>query len=218
MIRAGAAFVLVLAAAEVGVGPAGASAGAAAHTTPAGMAAARAALLRRADLGRRWSVQAPPPAKVPRLTCPAFDPVTKGAAQVGDAASPTFEATAGGPFVSEVAYAYATNGQEATVWRAVVRPGLLRCAKASLRAGGGGGVQFQVTGGRVLRLPAPAAGYRVSGTASLPYQTIDVYLDLLVVGHGTMIATVVVSSFEQPPSSRLESRVLRTVAHRVSGK
>jgi hypothetical protein len=185
------------------------------------MAAARAALLRRSDLGRGWSVQAPPPARVPSITCAGFDPVVKDAVQVGAAAAPTFQATANGPFVSEAAHAYRTAGQEATVWGAVVRPGLLRCAKASLRAGGGGGVRFRVTGGRGLPLPAlrvRAAGYRVSGTASLPYQTIDVYLDLLVVGQGTTIATVTVSSLEQPPPSRLDLRFVRAVARRMSGK
>jgi hypothetical protein len=58
----------------------------------------------------------------------------------------------------------------------------------------------------------------VSGTATLPYQTIAVYLDLLVLGRGTTIAQDSVSSFEQPPPRRLEAHLLRVVARRMSVK
>jgi hypothetical protein len=221
-IKTAAAAVLAVAAGS-GAGPAGAAplagAGAGAGPTPAGVAAARAALLRRGDFGRGWSQQSPAPAKVPSLTCPRFDPRFLGAGQTGAASSPTFEAGPSGPFASETARVYATTGEQATVWRALVRPGLGRCAAASLRMGGGDGVRFTVTAERTLRLPAlpaPAAGYRASGTASLPEQMIDVYLDMFVVGRGGTIAEVVVSSFEQPPARALELRLLRTVDQRMS--
>jgi len=225
-IKTAAASVLAVAAwsgaAPAGVAPIAAARVAAARvaagSTPAGVASARAALLRRGDLGHGWSRESPAPAKVPALTCPAFDPRFAGAVQTGAAASPTFEAGPSGPFASDVAHAYATTAEQATVWRALVRPGLVRCAAASLRHGGGDGVHFAVTGERMLSLPAlpaPAAGYRVSGTASLPEQMIDVYLDMFVVGRGTTIAEVVLSSFEQPPTRGLEFRLLSTVARRL---
>ena len=191
------------------------------HSTPGGVALARAVLVRRGDFGHGWREQSPPPTAVPGLTCPAFAPRPARAAQTGAAASPTFEAGSSGPFASESAHAYATAGEQGTVWRALVRPGLVRCAAASLRHGGGDGVIFTVTGERTLGLPAlraPAAGYRVRGTASLSYQTVDVYLDMFVIGGGTTIAEVVLSSFEQPPARGLELRLLRTVARRVSAK
>ena len=189
------------------------------HHTPAGLALAQSALLRRADLGRGWSEQSPPPAKPPNLTCPAFNPRVPGAVETGVAASPTFRASAQGPFVSETAHAYATATQERAVWRHIARPHLLRCAAESLRRGGGSRVRFTVTAKRLLTLPplpAPARGYRVSGTASTAYQTIDVFLDLFVVGRGQTIAAIVLSSFEQPPRRGLELRLLRTVARRMS--
>jgi hypothetical protein len=183
------------------------------------MAIARSALLDRADLGPGWNESSPPPSKPPNLTCPAFDPRLPGAVETGVAASSTFRASAHGPFVSETAHAYATARQERAVWGHVARPRLLRCAAASLRRAGAAGVSFTVTGKRLLALPplpAPARGYRVSGTASTSYQTIDVFLDLFVVGRGQTIAAVVVSSFEQPPPRRLELRLLRTAARRMS--
>jgi hypothetical protein len=221
-IKTAAAAVLAAAAwtgaAPAGAAPIGAS-GVAAGSTPAGEAAASAALLRRGDFGHGWSQESSAPAKVPSLTCPAFDPRFAGAVQTGAAASPTFSAGSSGPFASEDAHAYATTGEQGTVWRALVRPRLVRCAAASLRRGGGDGVSFTVTAQRPLSLPAlpaPAAGYRVSGTASLPDQMIDVYLDMFVVGRGTTIAEVVLSSFEQPPPRALELRLLRTVDRRMS--
>jgi hypothetical protein len=163
----------------------------------------------------------PRPAKVPALTCPGFEPNQERATQTGAAASPTFQGGSSGPFVSETAHAYATNTQQSIVWRAVVRPSLVRCAVASLRNGGAAGVSFTVTGKHALalpRLPAPVAGYRVSGTASLAYQVINVYLDTLVVGRGPTIAEIAVSSVEQPPPRPLELRLLRTVTHKLAAR
>lgn len=191
------------------------------RSTPGGVGLARAVLVRRGDFGHGWREQSPPPTAVPGLTCPAFAPPSARAAQIGAAASPTFEARANGPFVFEAAHAYANAADEATVWRALVRPRLVRCAAASLRSGAGQGVHFTVTAEKALSLPpltAPAAGYRVSGVASLPYQMVDVYLDMLVVGRGATIAEIVLSSFEQPPPRALELRLVRTVARRMPAK
>jgi len=214
-VRAAVGTVLVTAAAVVVASPVAAGNP---RNPPAGLSPARVVLLQRGDFGHGWSRQSPAPSKVPSLTCPAFDPSFEGAVQTGAAASPTFEAGPSGPFVSEAAHVYATDGERTTVWRTLVRPRLVRCAAASLRRGGGDGVSFTVTRqGRIglPALPAPTAGYRVSGTASLTYQTIDVYLDMFVIGRGRTIAAVVLSSFEQPPPRSLELRLVRTVARRI---
>lgn len=166
-------------------------------------------------------MQSPPPTPVPSLTCPQFKPSVSGAVEIGVAASPTFRARPSGPFVSETVHAYATRAQQAAVWRTIDRPGLRRCAAASLRYGAGGGVHIVLTGRRRLSLPplpAPVTGYRVSGTASLSYQMIDVYLDLLVLGRGRTIVELALSSFEQPPSGPLEARLARAVLRRMSAR
>jgi hypothetical protein len=88
----------------------------------------------------------------------------------------------------------------------------------SLRRSGGQSVHFAVTGEHLLTLPslpAPAAGYRVTGTASLSYQTIGVDLDMLIVGRGQTIAAILLSSFEQPPPRSLELRLAGVVARRM---
>lgn len=187
------------------------------HVTPAGTALARRALLGRGDFGKGWSSE-PAPRAVPPLTCPRFSPALGGATEVGDAASPTFRGSSNGPFVSQSVYVYATAGQRAAVWRAVVRRPLLRCVAASLAGGSGHGVRFAVTGKRLLSLPrigVAAAGFRASGTASTQGESIDVFLDVVVLGSGRTITAVSISSFEQPVARALELRLARSVAQRL---
>lgn len=184
----------------------------------AGMTLARHVLLRRADLGGGWSEESPAPQKAPQLTCPRFDPFVSRVTEVGAAASPTFQKSSSGPFVSQSAYVYATADQASTFWDKVVRPKLLRCVADSLANGSSQGVHFTVTGKRLLALPplpVKAAGYHVSGMASLQYQTIQVYLDMIVLGRGSAVAQISTSSFYQPPSRRLELRLARKLARRL---
>lgn len=187
------------------------------HPTPAGMAAARQELLRRSDLGRGWTSM-PAPRKVPAMTCPAFSPGLSGVVQTGAATAPTFQATSSGPFASQTAYAYASASEEQTVWREVARKHLLTCIAASL-VRSGGGARFAVKSKRLLPLPSlpvHAIGYRVAGTASVPNQTVNVWLDVLLLGSGTTVTEVSVSSFLEPPARGLELRLARVVAGRMT--
>jgi hypothetical protein len=137
--------------------------------------------------------------------------------EIGRAGSPTWEQSANGPFVSETTYAYASAGQETSVWDAVVRPKFARCAAQSLIAGSGGGVSFKVTRAHPLGLPGFPSGsrYRVSGTATSSGQSVDVYLDQIVIGRGKVIAVLSVSSFEAPVANRLELRLARAALRRL---
>jgi hypothetical protein len=187
------------------------------HFTTAGNTLARHALLRFADLGKGWA-GTPPGRSVPQLGCPAFNPAVRRAIEIGDAASPTFRQSRSGPFVTQDAYAFATGAQQAAVWKALVRPRLLRCVAASLAHGGGQGVRFTVTGKRLLHLPAlplAAAAYRVNGTANTQGQSVDVFLDMLVLGSGRTITAISISSFEEPVTQKLELRLARAVATRI---
>lgn len=187
--------------------------------TASGTALAASALLRRSDFGRGWRVTAPPLRSAPALTCPRFHPPTTGVVEVGAAASPTFSGGSSGPFVSQDAYAYATDAEEGAFWRQVARPALMRCVEASLVHGSAGGVHFKVTGARQLPLPplgARASGYRVRGTANATNQSVDVYVDLILLGRGRTVTALSLSSFEQPVGRRFELSLARTVAGRMS--
>jgi hypothetical protein len=209
----------VVAASIIASGPLAADAGAVVrHHTRAGNALARRVLLSRRDLGRGWSSGAPP-RSAPPLTCPTFDPLLRGETEIGAAATARFEQpAAGGLFVSQVADTYATAGQGAAAARGLIRPGLIRCLAASLTGGSTAAIHFAVTRRGRLGLPrlgVDAAGYRVSGTASQPYQIVPVYLDAIVLAHGQTITEVSFASFETPPPRALELRLARLLAHRL---
>ena len=130
--------------------------------TPAGAKIAREALLGKHQLGSGWSVASPAPADVPALTCPRFRPRTDAKLETGAAASPTFQDGAGGPFVSQTAYAFATSSEEARVWKAVVRPQLLACVAAGLVGGAGAGVAWSH-----LWPGSPTGAYAMIGAAAM---------------------------------------------------
>jgi hypothetical protein len=188
------------------------------HPTAAGHAAATALLVRRADFGGGWSAVAPPKV-VPGLTCPRFHPATPRVVETGAAASPTFQASSSGPYVAGNAYVFASAAQRSAYWRAVARSGLLRCVADSLAHGSSHGVHFTVTGHRMLALPklgVQARGYRVSGTATSEGQSLDVFLDVLVLGRGSAVSALSLSSLEQPVGRALELRLARLLGARMS--
>jgi hypothetical protein len=188
------------------------------HPTEAGKALARATLLRASDLGRSWT-STPAPTTVPGLTCSGFSPSLPGVVQIGSAISPTFQASSTGPFASQTAYAYASHSEEETVWREVARRHLLTCVAASLVHSTAGGVHFRVMSKRVVSLPSlpvHAIGYRVVGTASVPNQTVNVYLDVILLGGGTTVTELSFSSFLAPMAWATELRLARIVAGRAA--
>jgi hypothetical protein len=168
---------------------------------------ARQALLRRGDLGRGWSTEAPAPARAPDLTCRAFSPRLPGVHRLAAVASPTFQRSAQGPFLSQAAYLYGSGAQEQVAWRRGVTPRLLRCAVTTLASGSGSGASFTVTSRHVSSLRRPGgvvARYRVGGNVTGSGQTMPVYLDELVLGRAALITVLDVSSFDAPPSDALE--------------
>jgi hypothetical protein len=195
------------------------AAGAAARSTltAADTALARSALLVGADVGPGWSSQ-PAPAKVPPLTCTAFTPSLNGVVETGAAASRTFAQSSSGPFASSVAYVYKTAGQAAEVWHRAVTHRLLTCVADSLVGGSGHGVKFTVDRKHTMSLPPIAAGvrgYRVIGTASSSNQQVGVYLDVIVLERGRMLAALSYSTFLVPAERSLELRLARKVARRL---
>ncbi|HJS94325.1 MAG TPA: hypothetical protein VJ741_08680, partial [Solirubrobacteraceae bacterium] len=170
------------------------------------------------DFGRSWT-HTPAPKRVPGLTCPAFSPTLAGVVQTGAAISPTFQAGSSGPFASQTAYAYASASEAQTVWREVARRRLERCVAASLVRSTRGGVHFSVRSKRLLALPSlpvHAMGYRVFGTASIPNQTVNVYLDVVLLGGGKTVTELSISSFLAPVARSFELRLARIVAGRVA--
>jgi hypothetical protein len=178
---------------------------------------ARAALLKRRDLGHGWSAGTVP-TSVPALTCPAFNPHVAGAALRGDASSPPFTASANGSVVSQTAYVFASRAQASSVAKAVMKPGLLRCVAQGLVAGSSHGVRFTVARRQLYSLPrigVKSDGFRVSGTATRTDQTVNAYLDEVVLTRGRTVTAISFASLEVPFDARAEARLARVVARRI---
>lgn len=208
----------IAAALVVAISAGGAAASVTERPTGAGEARARAELLRQSELGAGWKVSAPAPKNAPALTCGVFHPGVSGVTEQGAAASPTFAQTSSGPFLGQVSHVYASADQGLAVWRRIALPGLGRCAEQSLDHGGGHGVSLRATGLRPLSLVGLAArvwAYRVTGVASAASESVPVYLDVIVLGHGTGISQISLSSFLAPVTARLELRLARAVAQRM---
>jgi hypothetical protein len=89
---------------------------------------------------------------------------------------------------------------------------------ASLRHGSGGGIRFATTHQGQLGLPklgARRSGYRVAGTATTTAQTINVYLDMVVLARGRTLTAISLSSFSEPVTRSLELGIARRAAARL---
>jgi hypothetical protein len=178
---------------------------------------ARKALLLRRDLPPGWS-SSPAPKKVPGLTCDRFHPGLTGIKRRAAVASSTFSGGSGGPFVAQNVYEFDSPGDALRFWHRVLVRRELDCVAEALQRGSGQGVTYSVTGKQPLGLPRLAdrrAGYRVHGTATQVAGSLDVFLDMVVVAHGTAVSAISYSSLEVPPDRALELRFARTVARRL---
>lgn len=185
--------------------------------TPAGMAAARAALLDVHALGEGWRATAKP-ATSASLSCPAWEPALGGIVETGAASSDGFRASATGPFLAQSAWVYRGAAQEAAYWRRVVRGGVLDCLSAAVQQGSTRDVVFSVVGRTRIALPRLAphvAGYRVAATATSAAQVVRVYYDLLVLGRGAAVTELTWAQFAAPPKRAQELAVARLAARRL---
>jgi hypothetical protein len=220
-------LVVLLAVGALSAGAGAATAGDAAKQPPAagktthtraGTAAAKRMLLTKRDLGAGWTA-APAGKTPPALTCAGFAPSTDGVVETGVAASPAFRGGDAGPFVAQSVYVYATPAQARRFWLRVVGAGVRSCLTQSVVQGSTTDVKFAVKKIQDLALPALGArraGYRLTATATAPGQTVDAYVDLLLIGDGKAIAAISLSSFSQPLSERVELALARAAARRLA--
>jgi hypothetical protein len=187
------------------------------HHTPAGNTAAHKALLRRADLGAGWFAGATPK-KVGTLTCTTAAP-PKGVIETGSAVSPTFQAGATGPFVSQSAYVYSNAAGATKLFAHVSGSTAAKClAQSFLGADPSNSVTFTVTKQQALRAPkvnGTATAYRVVGRATVSAQRVRVYVDIVLIRRGNAISEVSFASFSVPVAASVEAHIARAAANRI---
>lgn len=200
------------------VAPAGAAGGATGASSRG--PSATPLLLKAADLGTGWRVSAPAPRKVPQIACGALHlRLRGGAAHPAAAATPTFRGSSSGPFASQTAYMYDKGSQARQVWRGVARHALLKCLSRSVVSGSSRRVSFAVVSARGLDAPhvrqVSAAAYRVTATATGSGQTVNAYVDTVLLRDGAAVSDLSFSSLLSPPKASLESRAARFIAARM---
>lgn len=184
---------------------------------PAGMAAARHALLDRGALGAGWTASAAP-ATSAALTCPTHEPALTGIVETGAASSAGFRASATGPFLAQSAWAYETAAQGAAYWSRVTGPGVVNCLVDAVQKGTTQSVAFSVLGRSRIPLPAiapHATGYRVTATATSAGQVARIYFDLVLLGRGATITELTLARFVEPPAPAQELAIARLAARRL---
>jgi len=196
-----------------------AAAAPAVHATNAGTSAAKASLLTKTDLGTGWTGKASTQSGA-TFSCKGFAPSGAGITQTGGATSETFSyGTAGtGPFLVQKTSVYATAKQANTYWARAVTPKLLTCAVQTLQTLSAQGVKVTITQSRVLSLTTAlphTAAYRVVG--ELGTNKVKSYLDVIVLGDGSAISEVTISSFGSAPPSGFEQIVAHQMIRHLGG-
>jgi hypothetical protein len=177
------------------VAPVGATA-ANRESSPPATVAARAGLVRRADLGRGWSQTSAAPGTAAALTCTA-DRAIRAAV-----ASPTWGSVTATAFVSGTSYGFSGRAQQRRAWRATATAAMGRCLERQFAESSSHGVALVATG--VRRVSAPAwrgaptgatlRAYLVTGTATGAGQQLSVALEVVLVGDGAWIGEDELSS------------------------
>jgi uncharacterized protein (DUF736 family) len=174
------------------------------------MTLARRALVRKVEVGKGWTAVKASAAS--SLTCKAFDPSMAGIVETG-AAAVGYRGPA--EVISQVAWVYRSSAQAATLWRRVVRKGLLDCLEAAGRSAGGLTVTKLQSGElAVPKLAQRTAGYRLIVTAKAKNQTIDLYYDSFLLGPGKTVTQIMFGAGRPVPSA-VELAVARAVAKRL---
>lgn len=178
---------------------------------PADQARARAMLLRQSDvLGFQ---RQPSSGADPHLTCTGLD--ESDLTVTGDAEAPTWSLSV--VFVTSSSTVYATRSDAATSWRRGTSGAGTRCLQQEL------GGAFARQGLRVVslrRMPFPAlaqrsAAYRLTLEGMAQGQTVNAYVDFVVLLNGRAQAGLVVGSALVQPDRAVEVRLARTIATRM---
>ena len=178
----------------------------------ADQARAKAMLLRQSDLpGFR---RQPPSGSDPHLTCTGLD--ESDLTVTGDAEAPTWAVSV--VYITSSSTVYATQADAATSWRRGTSGVGMRCLREEL------GREFARQGTRVVSLrrvsfPTLAqrsAAYRLTLEGTAQGQTINAYVDFVVLLHGRAQAGLVVGSALVQPDRPAEVRLARTIAGRMA--
>jgi hypothetical protein len=180
---------------------------------PADQKRAKAMLVRKADVGRGFTVLQTSGADA-HLTCPALD--ESDLTITGEAESP--QLTGGIMFVASASQVYESVGDANTSWRRGTRSAGTACLREELRN------EFARQSGRLQsfqeiafpRVAQRTAAYRVVVVGESQGVTVRVVIDLVVLMHSRAQVVLYVGSALTAPTKTEEVRLARTIAKRMA--
>lgn len=185
------------------------------HHTTTGTKAARATLLKLADMGKGWTAATAAQRGV-RLTCAGHAPNGNGIVETGAASSPSYSSTTAGPFVQQNSSVFATSGQANTWWRRAVTPSLVTCVAQTIDAIAAKGVKVSLSSKGPLPVTTSlqhTAAYRVVAIANGN----RLYFDVIILAAGRTITDITISSFVNPVPSKYEQALATLVVRKLGG-
>jgi hypothetical protein len=180
-------------------------------------AVARAAVVKRADLGGSgWKGSVTPVAKPDPVSCPGFRPKQSDLVVTGAAAS---EWQNQGTDVSSEVDVLQTAAMVRLDWSRTIRPGLLKCLAGAFTGSGGGATVTPVSTSKIAfpNMAPMTAAYRVVVKVTQSGQTVRVVSDVILLGKGRSEASITFVGPEAGKAAMVaaERRVARIVVGRL---
>jgi hypothetical protein len=191
------------------------AAGPVVHLTKADTRVAQTSLVKLADFGTGWSGKASTTQSGVALQCPGDIPSGKGIRVTGAADSQNFSLAKTGPFASQATSVYANTGEAKTYWQRAVTKALLGCVVKNVETLASQGVKVSITSQKLSAFKSPAqrsAVYRIVAKAN----ALKLYFDVIVLGSGRSISTIIVSRFQAPLPASFEKGLAEIVSARMS--
>ena len=185
------------------------------HLTKADTSLARASLVKLSDFGTGWTGTAAANQNGVALQCPGFLPSGAGIVVTGTADSDSFALGKTGPFISQATSVYKTAGEARTYWQRAVTKGLLGCVVKNLDTLSSKGVKISITSQTMSPFKSTAsraAVYRIVAKAN----ALKLYFDVIVLGTGRSISTIVGSRFQAALPASFEQGLATIVAARLT--
>jgi hypothetical protein len=184
--------------------------------TPAGNAAAKAVVVKLADL--------PAGFKVTRgggggagVTCSKFNPKQSDLTQIGKA-STAFESSDGLVNIASLAGVFASTAQAQASWDRIAKPALLNCLASIVESVATQSTTVTVAskGRHALKVPGRrAAAYRIVADVKAGAEQAKIYLDVIMQGGGRADTVLMVTSVAAPPAAALEKKLAAAIAGRL---
>ena len=214
-VTIGSAVAFVLAAASVAL--AGAVDRPKIRLSAADNAVARAAVLRRADLGSgaNWQGGARKPDLSPEHLCPHFNPKQSDLVLTGIAESIFSEGTLA--FDSQTQVLQTPRMLQLNWQRSVVAPGLLSCLRTTTAKSSPPGTVVSIAKLAFPRVATYTAAFRLTTDVHTPGGTVRLFVDLAMFGRGRTQITLTTSGpySARVPVKAAEIRLAKVLATRI---